>query len=481
MARISRVNPAAIASFNHIQSIWIPVWGPAAHVRSCLGVRNEKMAEGKTKVNQRTKQRSALTAAASLAAVTMSASAAHATEGYFQPGYSSLQKSVADAGVANPEDAMTTAENPAGLTSVDNEAEVDVSLFSPDRGFSVTGGPGFVPASGAKSGSNFFVIPGLAYSHALDANSAWGVAVYGNGGMNTSYATGLVNPACASVPGLRSTGVFCGGQTGVNLNQLFASVGYARKVGAWSFGIAPILALQMFKASGLAVFSPFSASPANLTNRGTDWSYGGGVRLGALWSVAPGFRLAVSGTTPIWMSRFNKYSGLFAGGGGFDIPASVTAGGAWDVSTQVTLMADYKHIFYSTVPSVGHSSSIPAPLGSSGGPGFGWKDVDAFAVGAEWRVSPTWTLRAGYAHNNDPIGPSDVTLNILAPGVVTDHIAAGFSYKVGARGTIDVAGVYVPSQSVSGIEVTPLGPNPGRTISLSMSQWDLTVGYRHHF
>ena len=41
-----------------------------------------------------------------------------ATEGYFQPGYSAIQKSLAGSGAANPEDAMTLAINPAGLTSV---------------------------------------------------------------------------------------------------------------------------------------------------------------------------------------------------------------------------------------------------------------------------------------------------------------------------------------------------------------------------
>ena len=92
-------------------------------------------------------------------------------------------------------------------------------------------------------------------------------------------------------------------------------------------------------------------------------------------------------------------------------------------------MVDYKHIFYSKIPSVGNSSAIPLPFGASGGPGFGWHDVDVFKIGAEWRASPAWTLRAGYAHNTNPIKSTDVTLNIIAPGVVTDHITGGFATR----------------------------------------------------
>ena len=44
--------------------------------------------------------------------------------------------------------------------------------------------------------------------------------------------------------------------------------------------------------------------------------------------------------------------------------------------------------------------------------------------------------------------------------------------------TIDLAGTYVPTNSVSGPEVTPAGPT-GRTITLSMHQYDVTVEWRY--
>ena len=123
-------------------------------------------------------------------------------------------------------------------------------------------------------------------------------------------------------------------------------------------------------------------------------------------------------------------------------------------------------------------------LGLSNGPGFGWHDVDVFKFGVEWRASPVWTLRAGYAHNTNPIRSTDVTFNILAPGVVTDTFTGGFAYEVNRNSTIEFAAAYVPSHSVSGPETLappfPI-PTPGSNISLSMNQYQFTLGYTYKF
>lgn len=407
---------------------------------------------------------------------------AQATEGYFMPGYSAPQKAMAGTGVANPEGAMTLALNPAGIASVGEQLELGISLFSPHRKYTATG-PGFVAPGGMSSGTvesrnNYFLVPGVAYSRPIDDNSSWGIAMYANGGMNTDYAA-EANASCP--PGY--SGVFCGGKAGVNLNQMFVSAGYAYKSGNLSLGVAPTLVLQMFKADGLGLFGMYNLSTdaANLSNRGTSYSYGGGIRAGAIWTAAPGLRLGVSGSSPMWMSKFSKYKGLFAGGGKFDIPANVTVGLAWDATPDVTLALDYKRIFYTGVDAVANSMTNQALFGSDNGPGFGWTDVDVISAGLAWKLSPDFTLRAGYAHNNNPVGTGEVTINILAPGIVTDHFSAGLSNRISEHSIIDFAAVYVPTHSVSGIEITPFGANPNRIIKLSMYELDFTIGYRYQF
>jgi long-chain fatty acid transport protein len=145
------------------------------------------------------------------------------------------------------------------------------------------------------------------------------------------------------------------------------------------------------------------------------------------------------------------------------------------------VLADYERIFYSQVPAIANSSSKPALFGSSGGPGFGWHDVNVYKIGAEWRANPKWTFRAGYAYSDNPIESSDVTLNILAPGVVQHHITAGASYRMSDSDTLEFSGMYVPESTVTGIEVTPSGRNPARNITLNMHQMQFLVGWTHTF
>lgn len=422
----------------------------------------------------------AMTVAALTVIAATGAPPARATEGYFLEGYGAREKALAGAGVADSRDPLALSVNPAGLVDVGHQYTGGLTAFSPDRGYT-TSGPGFVAQGDVRSGRGLFPIPYSGYTRPIDETSAWGVAAYGNGGMNTTYSKNYASQFYFNPFACPNPGVYCGGNAGVDLNQAFLSAGYAQRFGSVSVGVAPILAIQIFKARGLSGFGPFSLDSANLSDHSYNWSVGAGVRAGAQWSVTSQLRIGVAASTPIWTTKFYKYSGLFAEGGGFDIPATVTAGLAYDLLPNVTLLADWRHIFYSQVASVGNSSQQPYLFGLPNGPGFGWSDVDAFKFGAEWRATPDWTFRVGYSHNNNPIQSRDVTINILAPGVVTDHISGGLSYRVTPNSTVDLAAVVSPRHSVSGIEITPAGPNPFRTITIYLSEFEVTAGWTYKF
>jgi long-chain fatty acid transport protein len=423
-----------------------------------------------------------------MTAILLAGGTAQATEGYFQYGYGARQAGLGGAGVADSRDAMAISLNPAGLVDVGREFQMGASLFIPLRSYSATGTAFVLPGS-YDSNTDYFVVPNMAYNRPIDADSAWSFALFGNGGMNTNWPN-LPNPTpgCNAPPPFGpggGYGVFCGGSFNVDLMQAFFALSYAHRFGAFSVGISPVVAMQRIKVEGLGAFAGASSDPGNLTDNDYSYSYGGGLRVGVQWSLAPNFRVGFSGQTPMWMTKFHKYSGLFQDGGNFDIPANLTAGVAWDVMPALTLMVDYKHIFYSDIATVGNSSLIlgPGVLGTSGGPGFGWHDVDVIKIGAEWRASPAWTFRAGYAHNTNPIESTDVTLNILAPGVVTDHITGGVAYSPSANSTWELAAAYVPSHSVSGPEVVgvPSTAIPGSNIEIEMHQYQFTFSYTYKF
>lgn len=393
---------------------------------------------------------------------------ARATEGYFSLGYGVVQKGQGGAGIADSYDAMSATANPAAAAGVGKELSLGIEFFMPNRGYTADG-TFFVPPGHVESGDDLFLNPNIAYNMPLDNGTVLNFAAYGNGGMNTDYPDGL--PGCGST--------FCGGPAGVDLAQMFLSVTWAGQSGGFSWGVAPTLALQRFRATGLGAFAGISTDPANLTNNGYDTSTGFGLRLGAQYAFNDMVTVGVVGQTQMKMSAFDKYAGLFADGGTFDIPAYLGAGIAVKPDPAVTLMLDYQHIYYSQVGAVGNATDA-GPLGAKGGAGFGWDDVDAVKLGAVWQQSDDMIWRAGYAWNSNPVSEEDVTLNILAPGIVQNHFTFGGTRKLSANDSLDFAIVYVPKSTVSGPETTPMGPTPG-SIKLEMDQLSLAVGWTRKF
>ncbi|MGB0087165.1 MAG: outer membrane protein transport protein [Rhodomicrobiaceae bacterium] len=407
---------------------------------------------------------------------------AKATDGYFQDGYGARQKALGGAGVADTKDATAIANNPAGLADVDNQLAGAITLFSPQREYEA-GLPGCtppafgcapVPPGEHGSDRNLFAIPNIAYTHRIDSDTVFALGMYGNGGMNTTYPDRIFSQTSGS---------------GVDLTQALISAAIARRIGRFSFGIAPILAVQVFEATGVDGFAPFSSDPANLSNTDYDFSFGGGVRAGIQYNLTDNVRLGIAGNSRLYMTKFQDYRGLFAEQGDFDIPASITAGIAVDVRPNLTLMFDYKHIFYSDVASIANPQSNifncnplvsppsgPGCLGNDNGAGFGWHDIDIFKVGIEWQADDRWTWRAGYSYNESPIKSADVTFNILAPGVVQHHITGGFKYKWSDDLDLEMAAVYVPESSVSG--TNPFGA--GQPVEIRMHQYEATLGAVWH-
>ncbi len=405
------------------------------------------------------------------------APAAEATNGYFTHGYGTANKGMAGAGVALPQGAMIIATNPAGIAFLDKRYDAGLAIFNPNRSYEVIGNPtgiqgtfGLVPGK-VDSDSDFFFVPHFAFNKEIGANSRFGLALYGHGGMNTDYPTST----------------FYGtSPTGVDLSQLLILPTYAVKSGSGKhgFGASLVLAAQFFEIQGVQAFGMFSSDPANLSNNGHDDSFGVGLKLGYLGQWSPNFSFGASYQFEVSMDKFGSYAGLFAEQGGFDIPATWTAGIAVKASSNVTFVLDVQETLYSEIQSVGNPflpNLIMAPLGASGAAGFGWEDMMIYKAGVQIATAGDWTWRFGFATGDQPIQPSEVLFNILAPGVMEEHITAGFTKKMGSGRALNMALMHAPSSSVRG--VNPLeAPIPGQQeIELEMDQWELEIGFSWGF
>lgn len=404
---------------------------------------------------------------------------ANATDGYFQNGYGMQNAGMGGTGYALIQGGMNGANNPANGSFSDDQLDLGMYLFSPSRSAVRTGNPYGLNGS-ATSKSTLFPIPEIGYNQHLDDHITIGLSFYGNGGLDTAYPGGQI-PAGHCGPGAPGSNLLCGqGTLGVDLTQGIIAPTISYKVNdAFSVGIAPQIMIQQFSATGLQAFRGISGAPNDLTDRGYDYSYGAGIRLGAYWRESDLLALGITYQTPIYATKFSHYRGLFAGGGSFDVPANLGFGVALHVNPQLIIAADYERIFYASIPSVGNSSSNLAPLGTASGPGFGWRDINVFKFGIAYKVLPPLTLRAGFAHSDNPVSASNITLNLLAPGVIENHFTFGVSYNLLPGSTFTIAYMHGFQNSVSG-PTSPLLPGGG-TDMVRLSEDEVGVAYQHKF
>lgn len=343
-----------------------------------------------------------------------------ATNGYFTHGVSILDKGLAGAGTAYSQDTLAASSNPAGMVWQGKRYDVGATWFSPRRKYSATGGPALA-AGGSCAGfpacpfsigdgdqsidseNESFLIPSFGYNWMLGGDDASiGISIYGNGGMNTEYKGGTalfqdptVPPPGAIIPAA-APGTYGDGTAGVDLAQLFISTTYAAKLSPTSsWGISGILAYQRFEAQGIGTFAGFSTDPSNLSDNDHDSSTGIGMRIGYQAEISPGLRFGAAYQPKIQMSQFDDYSGLFAGNGGFDIPATWNLGVAVDIGMKRMFVVDLQRIEYGDVPAISNpianlvSDCTAGPTGGTGdgclggrdGAGFGWEDIVVFKLG----------------------------------------------------------------------------------------------------
>ena len=102
------------------------------------------------------------------------------------------------------------------------------------------------------------------------------------------------------------------------------------------------------------------------------------------------------------MGKLDKYKGLFANQGEFDIPENYGIGIALKTTPRLTLAADVEQINYSKIAAVGNPVDCLfqglCKLGSNNGPGFGWRDVTALKLGASYQYRERPGAARGLQH-----------------------------------------------------------------------------------
>ncbi len=115
-------------------------------------------------------------------------------------------------------------------------------------------------------------------------------------------------------------------------------------------------------------------------------------------------------------------------------PLWIGAGISWKPVDRVTLTADVQWTRWSSIESFESRFEDPvwAILMEESGQdvrAMNWSDKAQIRVGAEYRPSPAWALRAGYT--SDPSPAPDSTMNVLLPSYDFDALTAGVGRRIG--------------------------------------------------
>lgn len=333
--------------------------------------------------------------------------------GYFPPGYGPIAIQMSGAVTAVAQDAFAGASNPAKLSAAGNQLDLSLFFMNPNRKIKRTGASGPAPAPAynfsSTSSNSLFIIPEFAYARQINDRLSIGITSYANGGLNIEYSdttevagTNLNPAACGTRPGNFVGGC---GELGFDMAQYIVAPTVAWKFApGQSIGISPLLTLQMFKAYGLQAFAPSSRAPNSVTNRGQDYAFGAGLRVGWFGEFNHWLSLGAAYSTKIYMQDFDKYKGLIVEGS-FDIPANYSVGIAIKPRPKWLVAFDIHRIDFRDVRALSNgiqaslTDPVANPLGSKSGSGFGWnRNQTNYKLGVVYKATPRLTIRAGYSY-----------------------------------------------------------------------------------
>lgn len=358
-------------------------------------------------------------------------------------GVGPIQKSLAGAGVASPQDSSWILLNPASLTQLERQADVSVCVFAPNRSLDSSANP---PA-GRTSDDSMFFVPTVSAKLGVWNGLHLGLGLFGSSGMGTDYDD----------PRILGPGGDSRAEYAVAKLVLAGAVDLGD---GWSIGAGPVLVLSRMRTDML---------DGTMTPSSDEWDYafGVGYTVGIMkrWDR---LSLGASYLSEQYQEKWDEYRSLMPQR--LNLPEQVQVGLAYALTESVEVMLDYRFIHWSGVPQWGDEPNDG---------GFGWHDQHCFKLGVQWVVNPEFTLRAGLSHADSPIRSNAVFANGLFPAVPETHVSLGFTYRLTEKMDLSMTYTHAFYKSVTDDGSQLGGWGTGTTIG--MYQNSLTTGLAYRF
>ncbi len=267
--------------------------------------------------------------------------------------------------------------------------------------------------------------------------------------LSLSIADGLVNQHAAVVhDGSDGTPALLPRH---GLERTLISPAYTHSVGDdghWSVGA--VLAYQRFATVGFGATDGMLPVVAQTQD---EVSYGQGVRIDAGYSLGRLATWTFGYQSRVNMDAFNRYRGMYAEPGDFDIPASVNAGFSMALAPQFELGLGVERVMYHEARPF-TSAALPrrflAVLGDGTSPVFAWRDLTVYSVTGAWRSDDLGELALRYSTREQPSPTSRLLDRLLNDGQADYSVEARYSKRFDANSRLQFSASYTPYEYILG-------------------------------
>jgi long-chain fatty acid transport protein len=372
---------------------------------------------------------------------------------------------------ASAEDASTIYYNPAGMSLLGSGTQfsaglalIDISAKFSNSGSTASGAGFAIPtgqrplggeggnAGGTSAVPNFYV--------ATDIAPKWkiGVGVSVPFGLKTEYDPDWMGRFQAIKSSLQTTNInpsvsYKLSDTaslgfGVSYQKVDAELTNAVNYVVATAGSPPPL------GPGVAVGIPAANAEGTVKVKGDDAAWG--YNFGAIFQLAPETRVGISYRSSIKYHitgtvTFDNVppglSGAFANGNvslDLKMPDMASLALTHQLNEKMMLLADVTWTGWSKIQQLTVVRDTGATLTSTP---EGFRDTLRFGVGANYRSSDAWTLKAGLAYDQTPVNDVDRTARL--PDGDRTWISFGGQYRLSKAGTLDIGFAHIFVKNVS--------------------------------
>lgn len=399
-----------------------------------------------------------------------------ATNGMNMIGTGAVSAGMGGADVAVPAGCTAIAGNPAQLATTCNRViSVGSALMFPDMEDT--------PGGGSTTDNEFqmFPVPFIGYAQRI-GTSRWsaGIGVFAQGGMGVDFQDVEVMPGMMP-PGTK--------------DDLMSEVGFVRLSPTVAYNVSDKLTMGASLFAGYASlkydFFPntIGHEVRDLTSFTFSGRFGVNYQINDKWSVGATYtsESAIDFEDGELTQNFGpglgkvKYDDVKMDG--FTWPRQVEAGVAYRATPKLLLAMDLSWINWSsaiktvTVTASNPDKAVPDDYKKMEIPfEMDWDDQVVVAIGAEYELTDSFKIRAGYNYGNTPV--TNVNLSPLFPALVEHHATAGFTYSW-TNWDFDFAYEHAFTNTETNDGATD-GTNPfyGSKVSHTMDTFSFMASYR---